>query len=73
MKPNNYLFDRRYVCDKCNTQYHLDFLFYRVIHGSGTKIWNEKVCILCMIKSAKSEKKKKHYEQQLKNQFHHTS
>ena len=73
MKPNNYLFPRRYICDRCDTQYQLDSQLYCVIHGSGTKIWNEKVCVPCLIKSAKSEKMKKHYEQQLKNQFHHTS
>lgn len=67
MKPNNYLFPGRYVCDRCNTQYDLDSQLYCIVHDSGSKIWNEKVCIKCITESAKNEKMKKYYEQQLKD------
>ena len=73
MKPNNYLFPGRYVCDRCNTQYKLDSQLYCIVHDSGPKIWNEEVCVSCLIKSAKNEKLKKYYIQLLKNQFHHQS
>ena len=69
MKPNNYLFPRRYICDRCNTQYQLDSQLYCIIHDSEHRTWNEKVCVKCMIESVKSEKIKKHYKQQLKDQF----
>ena len=64
MKPNNYLFPRRYVCNRCNTQYELDSQLYCIVHDSGPIRWNEMVCASCVAKSAKSEQLKKHYEQQ---------